>query len=76
MMGKKLFAVIVVVLLNFVGISSVQADAFWTNAAGDGDFCNTGNWNEDPPQDVESYIDAGGLTGASCSITVDKLKGP
>ena len=47
-------------------------DATWQ---GSGDFCDMGNWNE-TPENAETYIDANGMTGASCSITVAKLKGP
>ena len=61
-------------LLCVVNVSS-GADAEWNNSADDGDFCNVANWSASPAA-AECFIDADGITHASCAVSVNRFKGP
>jgi len=71
-MCKKLLLVSVLVLAL---TGSSFGDAEWTGSAANGDVCDPGNWTADPSDD-ECFIDTGGMTHASCSITLERFKGP
>ena len=71
-MYKKLLLAAVLV---FALTGSSFGDADWTGNAGNGDICDTGNWSAAPSED-ECFIDTGGMTHASCSITLERFKGP
>jgi len=74
-MYKRTYLVVFLgLVLGFVNIS-LGADAYWSGTAGDGDFCNVANWDANPVA-RECFIDAGGMTNASCTISVNKFKGP
>jgi len=71
-MYKKLL-LLAVLVLGLTGSSF--GDALWTGNAGNGDFCDAGNWDNDPSGE-ECKIDVGGMTMASCTIAIQKFKGP
>ncbi len=59
-----------------VSLAGEDVDSLWRNSTGDGDFCNTQNWDENPPSDNECKIDSNGITHASCDISINAFKGP
>ena len=75
---KRQIIVMLVLVLGLGGWTSAgeNVNAQWRNHTGDGDFCNEQNWDENHPDDNESYIDLPGLTHASCDIQINALKGP
>ena len=59
-----------------VSLAGPDVNSYWRNHSGDGNFCNAGNWDENPPADNECYLDSNGITHAACDININALKGP
>ena len=69
-------SILLVIGMVSVSFAGENTDSRWRNHSGDGNFCNAGNWDENPPADNECFLDSNGITHASCDININAFKGP